>query len=270
MDKDEALKLALEALAIADNIALVGVAYTPKSIDLELLKIRGARDAIKQALAQPVQEPVAWIQKDMDCDDFDPDSVTCEKPTIAADGWEWVPLCPPCQPPAAQPAQPEQEPVAWISAVTGDVTMQDMSHTVSWVPLTTPPAAPVQPEQEPVGMRWRWPGYAWVYTEKIRSDVAGNPEKELLYTTPPAAQPERKPVALEAVYETIIHWDEGGGKRSRRELARRIAALYTTPPAAQRQWVWLSTADEQEIKSNCTTVACVLKAIKAKLKEKNT
>jgi hypothetical protein len=38
-------------------------------------------------------------------------------------------------------AQPEQEPVAWISAVTGDVTTQDMSHTVSWVPLTTPPAA---------------------------------------------------------------------------------------------------------------------------------
>ena len=35
-----------------------------------------------------------------------------------------------------------------------------------------------------------------------------------------------EPVALEMVYETIIHWDEGGGKRSRRELARRIVALY--------------------------------------------
>jgi hypothetical protein len=42
-------------------------------------------------------------------------------------------------------AQPEQEPVAWISAVTGDVTTQDMSHTVSWVPLTTPPAAQRKP-----------------------------------------------------------------------------------------------------------------------------
>lgn len=49
------------------------------------------------------------------------------------------------------------------------------------------------------------------------------------------AQPEQAPVALEAVYETIIQWDEGGGKRSRRELARRIVALYTTPP--QRTWV---------------------------------
>ena len=44
-------------------------------------------------------------------------------------------------------------------------------------------------------------------------------------------------------------------------------AFYTT--AAQQQWVWLSKEDEQEIKDNCTTVACVLKAVKAKLKEKN-
>ena len=37
---------------------------------------------------------------------------------------------------------------------------------------------------------------------------------------------QQEPVALETVYETIIHWDEGGGKRSRRELAQRIVALY--------------------------------------------
>lgn len=41
---------------------------------------------------------------------------------------------------------------------------------------------------------------------------------------PPATEPEQP--ALETIYETIIHWDEGGGKRSRRELARRILALY--------------------------------------------
>ena len=29
---------------------------------------------------------------------------------------------------------------------------------------------------------------------------------------------------MEAVYEAIIQWDESGGKRSRRELARRIVA----------------------------------------------
>lgn len=42
------------------------------------------------------------------------------------------------------------------------------------------------------------------------------------------ADPEQ--VALETVYEIIIHWDEGGGKRSRRELARRIVALYAAAP----------------------------------------
>jgi hypothetical protein len=42
--------------------------------------------------AQPAQKPVAWIEKDIQCDDFDPDSVTCEKPDRAADGWEWIPL----------------------------------------------------------------------------------------------------------------------------------------------------------------------------------
>jgi len=62
--------------------------------------------AIKEALAQPEQEPVAWIEKDMQCDDFDPDSVTCEKPTIAANGWEWVALY------THPPQRTEQEPVA--------------------------------------------------------------------------------------------------------------------------------------------------------------
>jgi len=58
------------------------------------------------------------------------------------------------------------------------------------------------------------------------------------------AAPVQEPVALEAVYETIIHWDEGGGKRSRRELARRIVDLYTTPPAApvQEPVAWKNAA----------------------------
>lgn len=44
---------------------------------------------------------------------------------------------------------------------------------------------------------------------------------------------EQEPVADGRVYETIIQWDEGGGKRSRRELARRIEALYAAPKALE-------------------------------------
>ena len=53
-------------------------------------------------------------------------------------------------------------------------------------------------------------------------------------------QTEALKLALEDVYETIIQWDEGGGKRSRRELARRIVALAEQP--AQQEpvaWMWM-------------------------------
>ena len=87
---------------------------------------------------------------------------------------------------------------------------------------------------------------------------------------------EPEPVALEAVYETIIHWDEGGGKRSRRELARRIVSLYTTPP--QRTWVGLTDEEMDAIYEQhhnqygeCESANLGYeRAIEAKLKEKNT
>ena len=76
--------------------------------------------------------------------------------------------------------------------------------------------------------------------------------------------PKQEPVALEAVYETIIHWDEGGGKRSRRELARRIVDLYTTPqPATQDNAFEGLTKAVREF-------ATEQRAIEAKLRSKNT
>jgi hypothetical protein len=77
----EALKLALDTFERMNHEDSIFVG----EFDKEII-------AIKEALAQPAQEPVAWIEKDMQCDDFDPDSVTCEKPARAADGWEWIPL----------------------------------------------------------------------------------------------------------------------------------------------------------------------------------
>jgi hypothetical protein len=85
----------------------------------------------------------------------------------------------------------------------------------------------------------------------------------------------QEPVALETVYETIIQWDEGGGKRSRRDLARRIIDLYTHPP--QRTWVGLTDEEiDKAWRSVDYTVPWeqhridIAQAIEAKLKEKNT
>ena len=58
MTDREVMQQALEALAIADNIALVGAAYTPKSIDLGLRKIRDSATALRAALEQQA-EPVS-------------------------------------------------------------------------------------------------------------------------------------------------------------------------------------------------------------------
>ena len=40
----------------------------------------------------PEQEPIAWIERNMQCDDFDQDSIKFSAPYITANGWEWVPL----------------------------------------------------------------------------------------------------------------------------------------------------------------------------------
>jgi len=99
-------------------------------------------------------------------------------------------------------------------------------------------AAPVQSAErgEPV-----WCGHCNGSGRMVRDpDIGTDQECFVCDGAGVLAAPVQEPVALEAVYETIINWDEGGGKRSRRELARRIVDLYTTPPTAQRQWVGLT------------------------------
>ena len=106
---------------------------------------------------------------------------------------------------------------------------------------------------------------------EIGNDDAYRKERDAIRKA--LAQPEQEPVALETVYETIIQWDEGGGKRSRRELARRIVALYTTPP--QRTWQALTEDEINEvlggdIRDEPSGELEFVRAIEAKLKEKNT
>ena len=72
-----------------------------------------------------------------------------------------------------------------------------------------------------------------------------------LYKAAPAPQAHQgEPPTHERVYETIIQWDEGGGKRSRRELTRRIEALYAgvaPAPVEQRCTYCDGTGDVHSI-----------------------
>jgi len=100
-----------------------------------------------------------------------------------------------------------------------------------------------------------------------------------------------EPVALETVYETIIHWDEGGGKRSRKELARRIVDLYAITfqikdepvaweqfhehmagpnyVAPQRTWVGLTDEEANQLWESTDSDWELMKRTEAKLKDKN-
>jgi hypothetical protein len=80
--------------------------------------------------------------------------------------------------------------------------------------------------------------------------------------------------ALETVYKIIIDWDECGGKRSRRELARRIVDLYAAPP--QRPWVGLTDEEIRNLNNwwpsynDKRSLIILIRDAEAKLKEKNT
>jgi hypothetical protein len=87
-----------------------------------------------------------------------------------------------------------------------------------------------QPEQEP--NNW------WDDKEYVKSRLGDSAKVVEVRRGLPAgsfgkAQPEQEPADLERIYETIIQWDENGGKRSRRELAYLIHALYTAPSISE-------------------------------------
>lgn len=141
---------------------------------------------------------------------------------------------------------PVQEPVAWLHPANATCVTTDPTAYARGIPLyTAPPAAPVQPEQEPV------------YHLRQFGDVTKEQFERYAQTGSIAA-----PAAAQQIDEAYAV-GYSNGMTEGYEAGKAYAA-------AQRQWVWLSTADEQEIKSNCTTVACVLRAVKEKLKEKNT
>lgn len=91
--------------------------------------------------------------------------------------------------------------------------------------------------------------HTWISSVSASRLIRGNTRAPMTgYVDEAAAVAE--PVSLETVYETIIHWDEGGGKRSRRELARRIVDIYAVPP--QHEPVeWLTGCPECGMDGGC-------------------
>ena len=70
MTKDEALKLALPAIYKLEGYAKNASLEFPYEVDTEIAKkdrveAEAIITAIRKALAQPVQEPVAWVSEDV-------------------------------------------------------------------------------------------------------------------------------------------------------------------------------------------------------------
>ena len=73
---------------------------------------------------------------------------------------------------------------------------------------------------------------------------------------------------IEALQERLVT----GSEHKKVPLLAYIGELNTTPPAAQKPWVGLTDGDVKEIREQCDSIVTLhaIKAIEAKLKEKNT
>ena len=209
MTKDEALDLALEALELS--------AVTVDSFGVQK-KTQEAITAIKQALAEPVQEPVAWCTKS-DLENMakgfsqDVPARSMRVPQLyPKEGAVLLYTTPP-----AAPVQLVQ-PVAWMHTSGHiqifhphweQVAVDGYTREKGWTPLyTTPPAqpSPVQPVAFEVGLV-EWVGNKLMATPKTT-------------TTPPASW-------VEMVTANLVR--QGIGKHKARELAEHFYSLKEKP-----------------------------------------
>jgi hypothetical protein len=234
--KDEALKLALEALEANQPVNYClnskGEKFPMLSKDpFKFERNAEAITAIKQALAQPapVQEPVAVTYKEV------ADTMnalwggTLEQVQIAM---ELANKKLYTTPPAAQPA-PVQEPLTWLKTI-------------------------------------ETPGGFGKFVEAKPNEKGAKP----VYLTPPAAPVQDLPFGVGGglvAIKTLLSRDPCVHANTAIEM---IDAILKEHPAAQRQWVGLSQDELDAMFSNTIKgkklVNWVARAIEAKLKEKNT
>jgi hypothetical protein len=239
--KDEALKMALEALETCDG----GTSWADPYQRFDPKLVKKAITAIKQALAAqpaPVQ-PVAWIDLLKKAEE-----VVRSKPLwkkyidgtpLANDIAVWMANFAQ-ENAAAQPAV--QEPFGYVYEV---YCLPECALEMEWVE-----------------------GF-----DRYEPDAKNNIRNVTpVYTNPPAAQPAvQEPVGEVTRYGLDshgrkwhgIHWYDSNVD------VPHGTKLYTTPPA-QRHWVWLTDAEVmQTMSGDWTSQFYFARAIEAKLKEKN-
>jgi len=228
MTKDEALKLALEALESTGTTNQVG-GFT-QYFDGRL--VDKAITAIEQALAAPVQEPVAWRTFD---GEGGYEYRTYDTNEDYADAWEkrnpnhkgWV-----------EPLYKDPTPCQTCEALARTAMMDQTAHD------TTPPAA--QPAQEPVALR-----------DALSGALSG------AYICSRVWSAWRAGTMTEDDFQLADECDE--------LLDELVAAVaFATPPAAQRPWVGLTDDELLDIADMAYANDLeLLKNLQAKLKEKN-
>jgi hypothetical protein len=290
----EAMKLALEALLAATPV---------KAKDPQMQAV--AIVALQEALAEPQQEPVAWV-----------DSVM-EQAQVFASAWSLVGgrfdsgngLEEAKQAKAelrAMLATPPavQEPVAMRMPKVGDrvvciddeslgtvvyltaggspeIKFDDGSHGTYMLRefadlfgYTTPPAQPA-PVQEPVG-NWIW---SWLMDWCKLKGISPATQDSLFAMVKDARNKfESTTPAQEFICSTgLCHYKPAAAVQPTKDVEISnmgkpfTVKAYTTPPAAQRKWVGLTDEERTEIRrEHYARTLPLMDAVEAKLREKNT
>ena len=288
--KDEALKLALEALEYTTTMSKF---LLDKDANIgPILKAEKAITAVKQALAAPVQKPDrvrecaqrlvehadfrlgGVLSADSKAKDIPSKAVSQVKARHLASLRDALAAAPPAQPATVQELLSELEKdAAYLLFALHDAwpyvhqhcTIQSKKKFIQALIVKhgdfadlQPPAARPAPVQEPVAIGW---------DTKTDTPIMG-------YTTPPAQPaPVQEPVAIyqyQLANGSWIDQDKFSYDYNVRLNQATVRIVYTTPPAAKRPWVGLTDEEIYDCDEANACRSALAYAIEAKLKERNT
>ena len=253
----EALKLALEALELVSTFGRVG------SRDVDTAKAQQAITAIKEALAQPEQEPVGMYRN------------KCADGSRCLHGCHTNESCFT----SSQP-QPEQEAVECDCNQGQSCHVCDPYFPFDSAPQTTRLTQKTTTNDVAIGVDVTEDG-THVTAMRMRPDGINI----VIYSQfHPLAQPEQEPVADLVLLDRAViaqaiealdsnrptEWSAEAWLHSQATVALNVALnkpTATTPP--QRTWVGLTNDERMEIYSESLTIWSCMEAVEAKLRGKN-